>query len=78
MYDRIQNFDKYTDYMDNPEKTSSLFTANSNKLNEQEKKALKEMYKTAHDNGSVMWQDVISFDNKWLQEQGVYDPKLIK
>lgn len=78
MYERIQNFDKYTDYMDNPEKTSSLFTANSNKLNEQEKKALKEMYKTAHDNGSVMWQDVISFDNKWLQEQGVYAPKTHK
>ena len=33
------------------------------------------MFKTAHENGSIMWQDVISFHNPWLEEQGIYDAK---
>ena len=31
------------------------------------------MFKTAHENGSIMWQDVISFHNPWLEKQGIYD-----
>ena len=33
------------------------------------------MFKTAHENGSIMWQDVISFHNPWLEKQGIYDEK---
>ena len=29
----------------------------------------------AQDNGSLMWQTVISFDNRWLAEHGIYDAK---
>ncbi|MFP3413382.1 MobP2 family relaxase [Bacillus sp. SIMBA_074] len=68
-------FETYQEYMGNPEKTSALFTENANRLTEGEKKALKEMFKTAHENGSIMWQDVISFHNPWLEEQGIYDEK---
>ncbi|PDY75013.1 hypothetical protein CON06_31265 [Bacillus cereus] len=68
-------FETYQDYMGNPEKTSALFTEHANRLTESEKKALKEMFKTAHENGSIMWQDVISFHNPWLEEQGIYDGK---
>ncbi|MGX5523779.1 MobP2 family relaxase [Bacillus toyonensis] len=68
-------FKTYQEYMGNPEKTSALFTEHSNRLSESEKKALKEMFKTAHENGSIMWQDVISFHNPWLEEQGIYDEK---
>lgn len=68
-------FSLYQDYMGNPEKTSALFTEHSNRLTESEKRAVKEMFKTAHENGSIMWQDVISFHNPWLEEQGIYDAK---
>ncbi|HGO9413555.1 TPA: MobP2 family relaxase [Bacillus cereus] len=68
-------FETYQDYMGNSEKTSALFTEYANRLTESEKKSLKEMFKTAHENGSIMWQDVISFHNPWLEKQGIYDEK---
>ncbi|MGG0236097.1 MobP2 family relaxase, partial [Bacillus tropicus] len=68
-------FETYQDYMGNSEKTSALFTEHANRLTESEKKSLKEMFKTAHENGSIMWQDVISFHNPWLEKQGIYDEK---
>ncbi|HFK1812345.1 TPA: MobP2 family relaxase [Bacillus cereus] len=68
-------FETYQDYMGNSEKTSVLFTEHANRLTESEKKSLKEMFKTAHENGSIMWQDVISFHNPWLEKQGIYDEK---
>ncbi|KOP70859.1 hypothetical protein AMS61_26470 [Bacillus sp. FJAT-21351] len=66
-------FTLYQDYMDNPDKTSSLFTQQSNRLNEEEKKQLKKLFETAQKNNSIMWQDVITFHNPWLQENGLYD-----
>ncbi|MGG0456540.1 MobP2 family relaxase [Bacillus mycoides] len=68
-------FETYQDYMGHSEKTSALFTEHANRLTESEKKSLKEMFKTAHENGSIMWQDVISFHNPWLEKQGIYDEK---
>ncbi|KMY52504.1 hypothetical protein AC623_20390 [Bacillus sp. FJAT-27231] len=68
-------FSLYQDYMDNPDKTSSLFTEKTNRLSSDDKKQLKRLFKTAQENESIMWQDVISFDNKWLEEQGLYDSK---
>ncbi|PFX72327.1 hypothetical protein COL38_31625, partial [Bacillus toyonensis] len=68
-------FETYQDYMGDSEKTSALFTEHANRLTESEKKSLKEMFKTAHENGSIMWQDVISFHNPWLEKQGIYDEK---
>lgn len=68
-------FSLYQDYMDNPDKTSDLFTSSSYKLSKEEKKDLKKQFETAQENKSIMWQDVISFDNKWLQENGIYDSK---
>ncbi|HFJ9350244.1 TPA: MobP2 family relaxase [Bacillus cereus] len=68
-------FETYQDYMGNSEKTSALFMEHANRLTESEKKSLKEMFKTAHENGSIMWQDVISFHNPWLEKQGIYDEK---
>ena len=66
-------FTLYQDYMDNPNKTSSLFTQQSNRLNKEEKKQLKKLFETAQKNNSIMWQDVITFHNPWLQENGLYD-----
>ncbi|QDZ88319.1 MobP2 family relaxase [Priestia megaterium] len=66
-------FSLYQDYMNNPNKTSSLFTERSDQLNEDEKKELKDLFGTAQKNNSIMWQDVITFHNPWLQENGLYD-----
>lgn len=66
-------YNLYTDYMDNPEKTTGLFTADRDHLSETEKKKLKEGFSIAKENNSIMWQTVISFDNRWLKENGLYD-----
>ncbi|KWU60015.1 MobP2 family relaxase [Priestia megaterium] len=68
-------FTLYQDYLANPDKTSSLFTGESDGLNEQEKKKLKQVFETAQANKSIMWQDVITFHNPWLEEQGLYDSR---
>lgn len=68
-------FSLYQDYMGDSEKTSALFTEQSNSLNKKEKKDLKKMFQFAQKNNSIMWQDVITFDNQWLAEHGIYDPK---
>lgn len=75
---RNENFNKfsaYQDYMDNPEKTTALFTATHDTLNSEQKAELKKQFETAQKNGSLMWQNVISFDNRWLEKQGIYESK---
>ena len=64
----------YEDYMGNPEKTTGLFDSSSNCMSKEEKEYAQKLFEQAQQNGSVMWQDVFSFDNKWLEEQGIYDP----
>ncbi|MCW1929576.1 MobP2 family relaxase [Bhargavaea beijingensis] len=64
-------YESYQDYMSNEEKTTGIFTNAKDILSDDEKKAYKEVFKTAQENGSVLWQDVISFDNEWLKEMGV-------
>lgn len=71
---RKENFYKfslYNDYMGNPEKTTGLFTQGKYSLTKEEKKKLKECFSLAEDNGSNMWQTVISFDNRWLHEHNL-------
>lgn len=70
----FQQFSLYNDYMSNPEKSSGLFTADHNNLNHNEVSVLKQAFQRAYDNDSIMWQTVISFDNRFLAKQGVYNP----
>ncbi len=65
----------YLDYMDNPEKAVSLFTENKDKLSPDEKNILKDAFTLSQKNGSLMWQTVLSFDNDFLEEYGLYDSK---
>lgn len=62
----------YIDYMGNPEKTSELFSENSDSLLKNEKKQLKTLFELAQEHENLMWQTVLSFDNRWLEEQGLY------
>lgn len=71
--DNMYKFNLYNDYMNNPEKTTGLFTADKDFLTDKEKKNYKDIFKKAEKNGSVLWQHVISFDNRWLEQQGIYD-----
>ena len=64
----------YVDYMGNPEKTSELFTAGADQLTDLEKENLKEAFKAGEERENLMWQTVISFDNSWLSEEGLYEP----
>ena len=69
-----QDFENYNDYMANHEKTSALFTADYDQLDEEQKTSMKKAFKMAQENKSLMWQHVISFDNDFLIENGLYDP----
>ncbi|EOS7974970.1 hypothetical protein DZ775_RS14760, partial [Enterococcus hirae] len=71
----ILESDGYNQYMENPEKSSGLFTANKNRLSKEERNTVKKLFRQAQKNDSLMWQDVVSFDTNWLIEVGLYDPK---
>ncbi|GEM_PF-6204262 len=71
--ENLSKYSLYTDYMDNPEKATELFTSYSNRLSYEEKQQLKSLYEKAQWNGSPMWQTVISFDNLWLEKNGLYN-----
>lgn len=85
--DKYNLFGDYIKYMENEEKTiqkhyeegtekvSSLFTKDKDNLSPVEKDNVKELFKKAQVNGSNMWQTVISFDNSYLSEIGIYDPR---
>ena len=84
--EKFNLFEGYTEYMDNDEKTvfdrgqsvekvSALFTRNNDSLNAEEKKKLKHIFNIAEKNGSNMWQTVISFENNYLENLGIYNPK---
>lgn len=73
---RKKNFDKYSaynNYMGNLEKIGSLFTKDKHSLTEKEVKKLKKDFDKAQSNGSNMWQEVFSFDNEFLEANGLYD-----
>ena len=88
---RNNAFDSYSayvdEYMDNPkkqqtpqfnvksERTSALFTATKDRLNADEKEKLKALFQKAQDADSPMWQNVLSFENKFLEQHGIYDSK---
>lgn len=83
--EHINDFDIFSGYMgymgnsrktlakEEPEKISGLFTDGCDLVGSEDVKKLKEVYKKAQGNGSMMWQTVISFDNKWLSEMGIFD-----
>lgn len=65
------NYENYQDYMSNEEKSTGLFTADKDELSSEEKDKYKEIFKRSQEKGSILWQDVISFDNEWLKENGI-------
>lgn len=73
----FSDYKEYVDgYMNNPEKTTGIFTKEKDNLSFIEKLSLKNLFELAEYNGSNMWQTVISFDNEWLKENGLCDDDL--
>ncbi|WP_203633528.1 MobP2 family relaxase [Lacticaseibacillus suibinensis] len=69
----VNRFDGYNNYMNNPEKSKGLFTAGKDSLSQEERTELKRQFALAQKNGSLMWQTVVSFDNRFLADHGLYD-----
>lgn len=67
----IEKYNQFMDYMGNPEKTGELFTADKDNLSKEQKENLKELFRQAQKNESILWQTVFSFRNDWLEEQGI-------
>lgn len=74
----FNRYSLYNDYMGNPKKTTGLFNKDTNLMSDDEKLTAKELFSKAQKNRSVMWQDVFSFDNKWLEKQGLYNPRTME
>ena len=71
----ISSYNLYNDYMGNPDKTTGIFSNSKMELESSDIQKIKDIFSIAQDNGSLMWQTVISFDNRWLQENGLFYPK---
>ncbi len=74
-HSKKNDYESYQDYMSNEEKSTGLFTNEKDLLTPEEKEKYKEIFKTSQEKGSILWQDVISFDNDWLKEMGVLHNK---
>lgn len=74
------DFREYVDYMNRSyategqsEKLTAVFTEDSDYLQRKHLDTLKNRLNDAYKNGSLLWQGVISFDNQFLADQGLYD-----
>lgn len=72
--DNFNQFSLYNDYMANSKKTFGMFTSNNDRLTDEQKQEYKKVFKKAYDNNSIMWQTVISFDNRFLTKNNIFDP----
>ncbi|WP_214701397.1 MobP2 family relaxase [Exiguobacterium sp. s57] len=75
--DSREQFETYHDYMDDETKSSGLFTREDDRLDDDKRRVVRNIFKHAQEKGSILWQDVISFDNAWLRDTGVLHDDLI-
>lgn len=71
----IVSFHEFNDYMENPIKSTGLFSTTENYLDEGKREQMKHVFEEAQKNQSTLWQDVFSFDNAFLEEEGLYNRK---
>ena len=74
------NFPEYIDYMNRSYATekqtsnkTAVFNQHKNHLSQEEVRQLKNQLETAYQNGSLLWQGVLSFDNSFLAKHALYD-----
>ncbi|GLI90702.1 MobP2 family relaxase [Bacillus subtilis] len=66
-------FSEYHEYMKDEMKSNGLFTNELDRATDRDKEKLKSLFDIAEKNKSVLWQDVFSFRNEWLEKYNVYD-----
>lgn len=72
--DSFQSFSNYVNgYMNNETKTTGLFTNSNDSLNEERRKKARKIFETAQQNNSILWQVVVSFEDKWLEKNDILD-----
>ena len=64
----ILSVDGYNHYMENPKKSSGIFTDQYDHLTPTQRVQLKKQFTVAQKHQSVMWQSVFSFRNDFLAE----------
>ncbi|EAC3131979.1 hypothetical protein CWJ10_14355 [Listeria monocytogenes] len=65
----------FLNYMDNPKKASGLINMEGRYVTLEERKELTQLFDMAEEKGSLLWQDLFSFDHTWLSEHGMYDER---
>ena len=65
------SFATYNDYMGNEYKSNTLFTKEKDYISKEEASQIKDIFKAAQENGSLMWQSLISFDEEFIKEVGL-------
>ena len=73
--DAYSRYSLYSDYMGNPKKTTGLFDKEKDILSKDDVNNSKKLFELAQKNKSIMWQDVFSFDNLWLEKNGLYNSR---
>ncbi len=68
-------YNNYNNYIANPSKSTGLFTKELDSVDPTTRKKIKRIFQDAQNNNSVLWEDIFSFDNEWLEKNGLYDPK---
>lgn len=65
----------YMDYMGDEKKNGQLFDEYTDSLKGNALEIKRDLFTEAEQKGSPLWESVFSFDNEWLEEQNLYDPK---
>lgn len=68
-------FSNYIDYMNDRQKGAFAFDDKKDKLNQSDTLNKEKIFDDARIDNRVLWQDVYSFDNSFLEEQGIYNSK---
>ncbi|EOD5840846.1 MobP2 family relaxase [Listeria monocytogenes] len=69
------NFGTFMGYMDNPNKSTGLFDSTGEYISKERRKDYVQYFKLAQERDTILWQDLFSFNNEWLEEYGLMDTK---
>lgn len=58
-----------------PDYLPGVFSCSSDQVNAADLKEIKNVFRKGQNHGSIIYQDVISHDNSYLEKLGLYDPK---
>ncbi|EAE9169145.1 hypothetical protein BU180_07965 [Listeria monocytogenes] len=69
------NFGTFLGYMDNPNKSTGLFDSTGEYISKERRKDYVQYFQLAQERDTILWQDLFSFNNEWLEAYGLMDTK---